>query len=168
MNLNSRQIFSEKWFVPVCTFLVYNIGDTIGRILTNFCQVPSRDSPFKIYLFSALRLVFIVLFPLCNVQRMPSATLPTLINSGTGSPTALESSKTRLNLLRDIGYAILVLLLAISNGYLTTLSFIYAPSRLMEHSEKAKAEEYVFIALTFGLISGSAVSFGTKAATLYL
>ena len=94
MSLNSQQIFSEKWFVPVCTFLVYNIGDTIGRLLTNFCQVPSRDSPFKIYLFSALRLVFIVLFPLCNVQRMPSATLPTLINSGTGSfATTLETQE---------------------------------------------------------------------------
>ena len=47
-------------------------------------------------------------------------------------------------------------------------SFIYAPSRLMEHSDKSKAEEYVFIALTFGLITGSATSFATKAATLYL
>ncbi|CAG5088000.1 Oidioi.mRNA.OKI2018_I69.PAR.g11698.t1.cds [Oikopleura dioica] len=103
---NGTKIFAEKWFVPVCTFLVYNIGDTIGRLMTNFCQVPSRDSTISIYLVSALRLIFIVLFPLCNVQRMPSATLPTLISS-------------------DIGYAVLVLLLAISNGYLTTLREVF-------------------------------------------
>ena len=40
--------------------------------------------------------------------------------------------------------------ISVSNGYLTTLAFQYAPARLPDVRAKAEAEELVFIGLTTG------------------
>ena len=46
-STSTNDEFNSKWFVPICTFLVYNIGDTFGRFLTSIVQFPHRDSTFQ-------------------------------------------------------------------------------------------------------------------------
>lgn len=147
-STSTNDAFCDMWFVPVCTFLIYNIGDTFGRFLTSLVQLPAKESTCQLYFWSTCRVIFIVIFPLCNIPRSPDASIPNLIT-------------------QDWLYAILILLFSVSNGYLTTLGFQYAPGRLESKAAKAQAEELVFIGLTSGLIIGSTLSFGVKAVTLY-
>ncbi|XP_056302191.1 equilibrative nucleoside transporter 2 [Danio aesculapii] len=126
-------------FVPLCSFLVFNVMDWIGRSLTSCLQWPSMKSRlFPIFVLS--RVVFIPALMLCNVQ--PRNYLPVVFN-------------------HDMAYIILMSLFAISNGYLACLSMSYAPQLVRpKDAETAGALMTFFLAL--GLSLGAAFSFGLK------
>ncbi|XP_073790608.1 equilibrative nucleoside transporter 2 isoform X1 [Danio rerio] len=126
-------------FVPLCSFLVFNVMDWIGRSLTSCLQWPSMKSRlFPIFVLS--RVVFIPALMLCNVQ--PRNYLPVVFN-------------------HDMAYIIFMSLFAISNGYLACLSMSYAPQLVRpKDAETAGALMTFFLAL--GLSLGAAFSFGLK------
>ena len=45
---SSDDDFSQKWFSPILTMLLYNFGDTLGRLATAMIQINKRNNSFKI------------------------------------------------------------------------------------------------------------------------
>ncbi|EIW82515.1 hypothetical protein CONPUDRAFT_54014 [Coniophora puteana RWD-64-598 SS2] len=131
-------------------FLVFNIGDLLGRYS---CSIPQLViwSARRILTISLLRTLFIPVFLACNVQGLSSG-------SATGP---LISS--------DLVYMIILLFLGISNGYISSSSMIGCAS--LEHNPRLKGRrEDVDVAATLnnfsiitGLAVGSAASFAVRA-----
>ncbi|CAO3611576.1 unnamed protein product [Mucor fragilis] len=116
-------------------FLLFNIGDWIGRTLPIFacCQVYSIKA--LVYV-SLARTLFIPLFFSCNLHD--------------------NSSTPVLN--SDMLYFGLILLFATSNGWLTSLVFMVAPSRV-KHDEKQVVGSVISFFLVVGLALGGLTSF---------
>ncbi|KAJ7688385.1 nucleoside transporter-domain-containing protein [Mycena rosella] len=97
-------------------FLVFNIGDFTGRL---FCSVPKLLiwSAKKLLILSLARTLFVPVFLMCNLQR-PSTT---------GIPTSPIISS-------DVVFMFLLLLFGMSNGYLSSLCMMAAPS--LEHNPR--------------------------------
>ncbi|KAG8913236.1 hypothetical protein FRC01_004654, partial [Tulasnella sp. 417] len=131
-------IFSPILFTSL-HFLVFNIGDYVGRAI---CSNPRIhiSSGRRLLTLSALRTIFIPLFLACNVQRpsaTPSVTSPPLINS-------------------DFLFFLILLVFGISNGFVGTMCMIAASSP--SHNSRLKKEQ-VEIAATlaqFSLVGGLA------------
>ncbi|OAD02518.1 hypothetical protein MUCCIDRAFT_111907 [Mucor lusitanicus CBS 277.49] len=117
-------------------FLLFNVGDWVGRTLPIFtcCQVYSSKALICV---SLTRTMFIPLFLSCNLQDSSSST--PLLNS-------------------DMVYFGLILLFAISNGWLTSLVFMAAPSRV-KHDEKPVVGSVISFFLVVGLALGGLTSF---------
>uniref|UniRef100_A0A671P7L7 Solute carrier family 29 member 2 n=1 Tax=Sinocyclocheilus anshuiensis TaxID=1608454 RepID=A0A671P7L7_9TELE len=141
INTKPSGLFDGKdnIFVPVCSFIVFNVMDWIGRSLASRLQWDSMKShsfPF----FVVLRVVFIPALMLCNIQ--PRFYLPVFFN-------------------HDMAYIIIMSLFAMTNGYFACLSMSYAPQLVRpKDAETAGALMTFFLAL--GLSLGAAFSFGLK------
>uniref|UniRef100_A0A8B9U5V7 Solute carrier family 29 member 1 (Augustine blood group) n=1 Tax=Anas zonorhyncha TaxID=75864 RepID=A0A8B9U5V7_9AVES len=124
------------YFIPVSCFLMFNVFDWAGRSLTALFTWPGKDScllPVLVF----LRIVFIPLFMLCNVQ--PRHYLPVFFS-------------------HDAWYIIFMIFFSISNGYLASLCMCFGPKKVLAHeAETAGAVMAFFLAL--GLALGAAVSF---------
>ncbi|TSL54303.1 Equilibrative nucleoside transporter 2 [Bagarius yarrelli] len=126
----------EKYFIPVCCFLLFNMMDLIGRSVTSWLQWPSKESR----LFPALvisRVIFIPLLMFCNVQERRF--LPVLFTS-------------------DWWFVVIMMLFSLSSGYCVCLSMSYAPQLVApQDAETAGALMTFFLAL--GLSLGAVLSF---------
>ncbi|XP_047936089.1 equilibrative nucleoside transporter 1 [Anser cygnoides] len=124
------------YFIPVSCFLMFNLFDWAGRSLTALFTWPGKDS----YLLPAmviLRVIFIPLFMLCNVQ--PRDYLPVVFS-------------------HDAWYIIFMIFFSISNGYLASLCMCFGPKKVLAHeAETAGAVMAFFLAL--GLALGASISF---------
>ncbi|KAG8988046.1 hypothetical protein FRB90_002997, partial [Tulasnella sp. 427] len=149
-NHGRFSIYSPILFTSL-HFLVFNIGDYIGRAL---CSNPRFvvSSGRRLLSMSLLRTIFIPLFLACNVQRpsaTPSSTSPPLINS-------------------DFLFFFILLAFGITNGLVGTTCMIAASSPI--HNRRLKKEQVEIAAtsaqfsLVGGLAVGSVFSFGVKAA----
>ncbi|XP_026990571.1 equilibrative nucleoside transporter 2 isoform X1 [Tachysurus fulvidraco] len=126
----------ERYFIPVCCFLLFNLMDLTGRFVTSWVQWPSKESRlFPILVVS--RMIFIPLLMLCNVQGR--SFLPVFFSS-------------------DWMFVIIMLLFSLSSGYFVCLSMTYAPQLAgPQDGETAGALMTFFLAL--GLSLGAALSF---------
>jgi equilibrative nucleoside transporter 1/2/3 len=133
--------WTEIFFVPIACFLLFNIGDYLGRFLAGLIQWP-RPGKLGAYLcliFSILRFSFIVLFIFCNVK-----------------PTG--RSLTSVQFESDAAYIIIMLLMSISNGYLGSMCMISAP-QLSSSGEEAQTASSLMVALLgLGLGMGAFLS----------
>jgi equilibrative nucleoside transporter 1/2/3 len=132
-------------------FLVFNVGDFLGRYV---CAIPRVRiwSAKKLLMLSLARSLFIPLFLMCNVQR-PSSSPPAVpfINS-------------------DVLFMLVLLLFGLSNGYVSSMCMMSAPS--LEHNPRLKnRKENVDVAATVasfclvgGLAVGSVASFAVRGA----
>ncbi|KAI6071737.1 Equilibrative nucleoside transporter 1 [Aix galericulata] len=124
------------YFIPVSCFLMFNVFDWAGRSLTALFTWPGKDScllPLLVF----LRVIFIPLFMLCNVQ--PRDYLPVIFS-------------------HDAWYIIFMIFFSISNGYLASLCMCFGPKKVLAHeAETAGAVMAFFLAL--GLALGAAISF---------
>ena len=68
-------LWSERFFVPVVTFLVFNCADYIGRALTSLSYLSFNIRIVTIVSF--LRYGFWILFSLCQIDGKSTA-IPTL------------------------------------------------------------------------------------------
>lgn len=132
----------EKYFIPVSCFLLFNVMDWAGRSLTAVCMWPGKDSIW-LPILVGLRVVFIPLFMLCNVQ-------PRVI-----SQTVWFS--------HDAWYIIFMILFSFSNGYLASLCMCFGPKKVSQHEAETAGAIMAFF-LSLGLALGAAVSFGFRAA----
>ncbi|KAI0650151.1 nucleoside transporter-domain-containing protein [Trametes meyenii] len=132
-------------------FLMFNIGDFAGRTI---CSLPALHvwSARRLLTLSLLRTLFIPLFLMCNVQWASAV-------SDTRGP--IISS--------DIAFMTIVLLFGLSNGYVSSMCMIAAPSLAHNPKLQGRAED-VDVAATVagfcivgGLAVGSVVSFGVRA-----
>ncbi|GLH05598.1 Equilibrative nucleoside transporter 3 [Gryllus bimaculatus] len=95
-----------------------------------------RRSAWLVGLLAALRVVFVPLLLLCNAH--PRHHLPVLINS-------------------DVYYIIIIVLFALSNGYLANLTLICVP-RVVDATEQELASSMMAAFLGIGLACGSTLS----------
>ena len=139
-------------------FLVFNCGDLGGRYL---CAIPKFHvwSSRRLLVFSLLRTLFIPIFLLCNVQR-PLSSQPTI------SPSITAANSPVIN--SDVLFFLLLLLFGLSNGYVSSMCMMAAPS--MTHNSHLRHRADVDVAATLasfclvgGLVVGSAASFAVRA-----
>ncbi|XP_077521743.1 equilibrative nucleoside transporter 1-like isoform X6 [Amblyomma americanum] len=137
-NASSGAAIANKFFLPVTGFLVFNVGDLVGRIISSY--LPLRATWRKTILALCIaRVVFIPLFLLCNAY--PRYNLPVVFES-------------------DTVFIILMVLFSVSNGYLVTPALTHASkSTSTENQEMAGSMAAVFLGL--GLLLGSVSSYGT-------
>ncbi|XP_068177979.1 equilibrative nucleoside transporter 1-like isoform X2 [Antennarius striatus] len=130
----------ERFFIPVCCFLLFNLCDWGGRSFTAICMWPQKESVL-LPVFVGCRLVFIPLFMLCNVH--PRVHLPVLMD-------------------HDGWFIAIMVVFAFSNGYLASLCMCYGPKNVPpQEAETAGAIMAFFLCL--GLASGAALSFIIRA-----
>jgi len=132
-------------------FLVFNVADFGGRTI---CAHPSVViwSAKRLLTLSLARTLFVPLFLMCNIQRSSLAPPSTpIINS-------------------DILYMLILIIFGFSNGYVSSLCMMSAPS--LEHNPRLNGRrEDVDVAATLasfclvgGLAIGSIASFAVRAA----
>ncbi|KAF2225118.1 nucleoside transporter-domain-containing protein [Elsinoe ampelina] len=121
-------------FVPLA-FLMWNIGDLIGRVLTAYPKLLLTHRPMLLFLLAILRLVWIPMYYLCNIG---------------GKGAVIKS---------DFFYlAIVQVLFGISNGYIGS-SCMMGAADWVEPEEREAAGGFMGLCLVLGLAVGSLLSF---------
>lgn len=126
--------WTTTYFVPLTSFLLYNVADFCGRQSTAWLQVPgptSRVLPALVLCRSAL----VPLFMFCNYQ--PRDHIHTVLFT------------------HDLYPVVFNCLLGLSNGYLGSLPMIYGPKVVPRELAEATGVVMSFF-LTLGLAVGSA------------
>jgi len=121
-------------FIPIM-FVLFNVGDTLGR------NLPARwlpTSPHWILLAALARFIFFPLFLLAHMRQGASSYEPVLSS--------------------DVGTIVTMIVFAISNGWLTSAVFIHAPSAVAP-AERKEAASMMAACLNLGLTVGSLVAF---------
>ncbi|XP_009476845.1 equilibrative nucleoside transporter 1 isoform X1 [Pelecanus crispus] len=124
------------YFIPVSCFLLFNVFDWTGRSLTALFTWPGKDS-FLLPVMVALRVIFIPLFMLCNVEHREH--LPVVF-------------------AHDAWYIIFMIFFSISNGYLASLCMCFGPKKVLAHEAETAGAIMAFF-LSLGLALGAAISF---------
>ncbi|KAM4729702.1 equilibrative nucleoside transporter 3 [Anableps anableps] len=136
VNTDHGSPWATTYFVPLTSFLLYNVADYCGRQVTAWVQIPGPTSR----VLPALVLCRSVLVPLlmfCNYQ--PRDHLHTVLFP------------------HDVYPVIFNCLLGLSNGYLGTLPMIYGPKVVPRELAEATGVVMSFF-LALGLAAGSAFS----------
>ncbi|KAM9618183.1 equilibrative nucleoside transporter 3 isoform 2-T2 [Trichechus inunguis] len=136
LSKGSGSLWTDKFFVPLTTFLLYNFADLCGRQITAWIQVPGPKNKLLLGLV-LLRTGFIPLFVFCNYQ--PRVHLKMVVFTSDIYPVLFTS------------------LLGLSNGYLSTLALIYGPKIVSRELAEATGVVMSFY-LCLGLLLGSAFS----------
>lgn len=130
----------SEFFNPICCFLLFNVMDWLGRSLTSYFLWPVENSRL-LPLLVCLRFLFVPLFMLCHVPQR--ARLPILFP-------------------QDAYFIIFMLLFAVSNGYLVSLTMCLAPRQVLAHEREVAGALMTFF-LALGLSCGASLSFLFKA-----
>lgn len=137
--------FFQDLFVPFL-FLSFNVGDFIGRslpavyiILPDLFTQPERAYTYTYTAFA--RLVFVPLFLLCSMKA-------------TGTTEILPMVFTH-----GVVPIIFMLLMAVSNGYVSSLCMMYGPTMVKDKAFTESAATMMVFFLTVGLFAGSFTSF---------
>ncbi|KAF2456530.1 nucleoside transporter family [Lineolata rhizophorae] len=131
----SPRIFERSAFIPLA-FLLWNIGDLIGRLLTAVPALSLTRRPFVLFLLSIARVVFIPLYLLCNIRGDGTAVIPS-----------------------DAFYLIVVqLLFGLTNGYVGSQCMMGAVD-WVDVPEREAAGGFMGMCLVAGLTVGSLASF---------
>ncbi|XP_067465884.1 equilibrative nucleoside transporter 3 [Thunnus thynnus] len=136
VNKDSGSIWTTTYFVPLTSFLLYNVADFCGRQATAWLQVPGPTSQV-LPILVVCRSAMIPLFMFCNYQ--PRDHLHTVLFA------------------HDVYPVIFNCLLGLTNGYLGTLPMIYGPKVVPRELAEATGVVMSFF-LTLGLAVGSAFS----------
>ncbi|XP_076066625.1 uncharacterized protein LOC143039991 [Oratosquilla oratoria] len=126
--------WTDIYFQPTVTFLLFNIIDVIGRETPRVLQWPGDKGPL-LYVLSAARVLLIPLLLLCHGDKKTF-------------PTSFQD---------DSFYIAFIVLFAFTSGYFSTLSIIYYPS-LVSEEERELAGNIMASFLGVGLVIGSAMS----------
>eukprot|EP00045_Choanoeca_perplexa_P011513 m.122705 g.122705 ORF g.122705 m.122705 type:complete len:465 (-) comp15657_c0_seq3:24-1418(-) len=138
----------SKFFVPVTCFVMFNLGDLIGRMLTSVKAWPSVQKHHWLTWPVMARWAFLPLFLFCNID---------LNGAEAGTGTVLTPFFTN-----DAWPTVFMLLLGVTNGYFGTMCMMLAPG-LVTHGEAEAVGSFTVLFLTLGLLSGSLIGFGLKA-----
>ncbi|KAF8708987.1 Nucleoside transporter, partial [Rhizoctonia solani] len=153
INSSEESIVFNPFIFSALHFLNFNVADLIGRALASFKPI-SPTSNVRLLLYSLSRTIFIPLLLLCNVRHKP--TFESVVDA---------SSKPIIN--SDIAYMFILFAFGVTNGHVSTLVLMAAPSKLMnpnlELYESKTAARVAQFCLVGGLVAGSAASFGFHA-----
>ena len=149
--------YFKKFYIDMYTpwtFCIFNFGDLIGRMAASHVHM-SKD---RLLPASLLRLVFLGFFCYCPTSWS---------NFDFGfNNHSINSNNGLIGLLLVDAYSWTIqLLMAISNGYLTTMAFQLTPTLLQrlpggqEASYQVAASTILNLSMSLGLCCGSAASF---------
>jgi len=136
----STSAWASTFFVPVGCFLLFNIGDYLGRFLAGLIQwpKPSKVGSYVTLGLSILRFVFIPLFLYCNIRP----------DDRNLTSVAFES---------DTAYIIIMMLFSVSNGYVSSICMISGP-QMVTGEEAGTAANLMVACLGLGLGVGAFLS----------
>lgn len=124
------------YFIPVSCFLLFNMFDWAGRSITTRFMWPGKDSKL-LPIMVAARLIFWPLFMMCNV--IPRQYMPNLLN-------------------HDAWYICIMIIFALSNGYLASLCMCFGPKKVDGYEAETAGAIMAFF-LSLGLALGAGFSF---------
>lgn len=135
VNAKEYEVWATKYFIPVCCFVLFNVGDYVGRFAAEKLQWPKPGkvdqrvsfASVVVLALSLARLVFIPLFLYTNTFHSDSA------------------------------YIIIMLLFSLSNGYLSNICMMSAP-KICHQDDQMTAASLMVACLGLGLGSGAALS----------
>ncbi|MCI4376663.1 hypothetical protein PGIGA_G00191000 [Pangasianodon gigas] len=136
VDKDSGSPWSSTYFVPLTSFLLYNVADFCGRQTTIWLQVPGPTSPV-LPIFVACRTAFVPLFMFCNYQP--------------------RYHLHQVFFAHDIFPVLFICLLGFSNGYLGALTMMYGP-KVVPRDLAEPAGVIMSFFLAAGLAAGSALS----------
>jgi len=137
VNADDYEIWAKKYFIPVCCFVLFNVGDYVGRFIAELVQwpKPGKMGMILVTVASLSRLAFIPLFVFCNVSPNNRQVTDVLFHS-------------------DTAYIIIMAVFSISNGYLANICMISAPQICIPEEQQTAASLMVAL-LGLGLGSGA-------------
>ena len=132
---NAPRLLQPACFVPLA-LLFWNTGDLLGRLATLIPRLAAAvEYPRAVFSISLLRIVFVPLYYLCNIDGRGAA-----VNS-------------------DVFYLVFVqFLFGLSNGFVGSISMM-GPSRWVEPHEREAAGGFMGFMFVVGLTVGSLTSF---------
>ncbi|KAK3751849.1 hypothetical protein QZH41_009669 [Actinostola sp. cb2023] len=139
LKKDEKSKWTTIYFVPVTCFLLFNVGDFVGRLAASLVQFPRSGSKL-LPILCFLRVVFLPLFFFCNAQPR---TVPVFFDN-------------------DAYYITFMALFGVSNGYLGSLCMMYGPG-LVEPKDAETAGTMMAFLLITGLGLGAAFSFALTA-----
>ncbi|KAI6240923.1 hypothetical protein M3Y99_00401100 [Aphelenchoides fujianensis] len=125
----------EYLYVPVITFLNFNVCATIGNVLANFVQWPDMDD---LIWPVALRVLFIPFFLFCNYGGLNRA-YPVYITS-------------------EYVFIFMLSLMSLTHGYFSSLGMMYAPRATDESNARVAGMMSAFF-LVLGIAVGVSFTF---------
>lgn len=131
-NVLSGSAWTGRFFIPVCNYLLFNLGDLTGRVACAWLPLDEKRGKLVLSL-SAGRLAFVPLLMLCNAQ--PRHYLPVVFDS-------------------DVAFVVLIAGLAVSNGYLYSAAMQQLPKRVEGYLQE-KAGFLMTLCTMVGLCVGS-------------
>ena len=127
------------YFTPVFCFLAFNLFDFIGRAVVGFTAKFKVHSLF-VTISALIRTLFIPFILLCDLKD--KRFLPNWFSS-------------------DYIYLVIIVLLGLSNGVLSSVSLMQGPRKVSE-KHRETAAMLLAISIGFGLLLGSAFSFALE------
>ncbi len=125
-----NHIISDQYFAPVFCFLLFNTFQAVGNFLAQKIRKPG---PNYIIIFTFLRFLFIPLFLICNYNPNERQ-WPAIIQN-------------------DWIYIIIAISMALSSGYLLSLSLMYCP-QCVESEYSSTAGMMASLTLILGVLAG--------------
>ena len=135
---NSGSTWAIDYFTPVCVFLLFNVGDLVGRSLASWIKLPGRSTFGKalVMISSISRIGFIPLFVFCNI-----------VTENRSAKKALFAS--------DADFIAFMALFALSNGYIGNLCMLNGP----KSTPDKEMQEAIALLLIAGLVLGTGVGY---------
>ena len=134
---STDSIWTGSLFDALVCFLLFNSADFVGRYLSNWFKMPGKWK-YLLLVFTVLRVLFVLLFLMCNVQP--------------------RSDDFIVYLNSDIFPIIITVIFGLSNGFFASLAMVSAPQCVQpEYRETASIIMTWF--LTLGLLVGASFSF---------
>ena len=129
---NPESPWASRYFLPVSLFLVFNVGDLVGRFAARAVEFPGRRlNPW----YTTARVVFVLLTVMCNLQP--------------------RSNSAPVWFKHDVIPTILVLFLSVTNGQIFTLCFKYAAEIGVSKVDKAAIGTIMSVHAALGRVLGS-------------
>ena len=139
-TMPEESAWAGTFYIPVACFLLFNIGDYLGRFLAGLIMIPkpSKTGSWITLGLSILRFVFLPLFLFCNLDP-----------DNRGLTSVLFES--------DIAYIVIMMLFSISNGYVGSVCMISGP-QIVRGEEAGTAASLIVACLGLGLGIGASLS----------
>lgn len=133
--------WGTKYFIPVACFLVFNVGDFLGRMLAGIVQWPKSTHCGSLFILalSVARIAFIPLFLFCNAAP-------------------LNRNMTQVYIESDIAYIAFMVVFSLTNGYIGSIAMMYGPKMLSNGEDQGRAASLLVSFLVLGLAVGAALS----------
>ena len=136
----SGSSWAVKYFTPVSVFLLFNVGDFVGRTLASWIRLPSRSTLGKVMTLSAsiARLAFIPLFMHCNIPGNP---------------------ERKVVFRSDADFIAFMVLFSVSNGYIGNICMLNGPKGTQDREMKEAIAMFLIAGLVLGAGTGSFLSY---------